>query len=50
MKSKLIALALFDFTATTVALFPAFQSVSGITPIGLPPTDPPVSNAGVNDQ
>ncbi len=50
MKSKLIALALFAFTATTVALFPAYQSVGGITPVVLPPTDPPVINAGVNDQ
>ena len=50
MKSKLIALVLFAFTATTVALFPAYQSVGGMTPVVLPPTDPPVINAGVNDQ
>jgi len=50
MKSKLIALALFAFTATTVAFFPAYQSVGGITPVVLPSTDPPVINAGVNDQ
>jgi len=50
MKSKLIALALFAFTATTVAFFPAYQSVGGITPIGQPPADPPIINPGVNDQ
>ena len=50
MKSKLIALALFAFTATTVAFFPAVQSVGGISPVALPPSDPPVINAGVNDQ
>ncbi|MEN8206033.1 MAG: vWA domain-containing protein [Pseudomonadota bacterium] len=50
MKSKLIALALFAFTATTVAFFPAYQSVGGITPAGLPPADPPIINPGVNDQ
>jgi len=50
MKSKLIALALFAFTATTVAFFPAYQSVGGVTPVALPPTNPPVINAGVNDQ
>ena len=33
MKSKLIALALFAFTAATVALLPAYQSVGGITPV-----------------
>jgi hypothetical protein len=33
---------LFAFTATTVAFFPVFQSVGGITPIGQPPADPPV--------
>jgi Mg-chelatase subunit ChlD/flagellar biosynthesis chaperone FliJ len=50
MKSKLIALALFVFTATTVALFPAFQSLGGMTQAGLPPADPPVINTGVNEQ
>ena len=50
MKSKLIALVLFAFTATTVALFPAYQRVGGMTSVVLPPTDPPVINAGVNDQ
>ena len=50
MKSKLIALALFAFTAATVAFFPAYQSVGGITPVGLPPADPPIIIPGVNDQ
>jgi Mg-chelatase subunit ChlD len=50
MKSKLIALALFATTATTVAFFPAYQSVGGITQTGLPPVDPPIINAGVNEQ
>jgi Mg-chelatase subunit ChlD len=45
MKSKLIALALFAFTATTVAFLPAYQSVGG-----LPPADPPIINPAVNDR
>ncbi|MDH3900143.1 MAG: VWA domain-containing protein [Gammaproteobacteria bacterium] len=45
MKSKLIALALFAVTATTVALLPAYQSVGGITP-----ADPPFVNPVANDQ
>jgi len=46
MKSKIIALALFVVTATTVAFFPAFQSIGAITkttvdpvPIDLPPVN-----------
>lgn len=50
MKSKLIALALFAFTAATVALLPAYQSMGGITPVGQPPTDPPFVNPAANDQ
>ncbi|MEN8106666.1 MAG: vWA domain-containing protein [Pseudomonadota bacterium] len=45
MKSKLIALALFAFTATTVALLPAYQSAGGITP-----ADPPIVNPVANEQ
>ena len=41
MKSKIIALALFAFTATTVALFPAYQSLGGISQVLPPPADPP---------
>ncbi len=50
MKSKLIALALFATTATTVALLPAYQSVGGITPVSLPPADPPIIHPLANDQ
>ncbi|MDX2456409.1 MAG: VWA domain-containing protein, partial [Gammaproteobacteria bacterium] len=45
MKSKLIALALFAVTTTTVALLPAYQSVGDITP-----ADPPVIDPITNDQ
>ena len=45
MKSKLIALALFAVTTTTVALLPAYQSVGDITP-----ADPPVIVPITNDQ
>ena len=50
MKSKIIALALFAFTATTVAFFPAYQSVGGINQVLPPPVDPPVVNPAINDQ
>jgi Mg-chelatase subunit ChlD len=50
MKSKLIALALFAFTATTVALFPAYQSVGGMTPVSPPPSDPPLISPVANDR
>ncbi|MEA2093618.1 MAG: vWA domain-containing protein, partial [Pseudomonadota bacterium] len=49
MKSKLIALALFAATAATVALFPAYQSVGGVTPGILPPVNPPVVKPMVNE-
>lgn len=39
MRSKIIALALFAFTAATVAFYPAAQSVGSITPP--PPADAP---------
>ncbi len=45
MKSKLIALALFGFTAATVALLPVYRSVGGITP-----SDPPFVNPVANEQ
>jgi hypothetical protein len=50
MKSKIIALALFAFTATTVALFPAYQSLGGISQVLPPPADPPVINPVVSNQ
>ena len=50
MKAKLIALALFAFTATTVALFPAYQSVGGNSPVSQPPIDPPLINPATNNQ
>ena len=37
MKTKLIALAIFAATATTVALYPAYQSIGAIN---APPDDP----------
>jgi uncharacterized protein YegL len=45
MKSKLIAFALFAFTAAGVAVYPAYQSIDAITPtdplgVKLPPVDP----------
>ena len=46
MKTRLIALAIFAATATTVALYPAYQSIGAINPaddpsqVGLPPFDP----------
>ena len=47
MKTKLIALAIFAATATTVALYPAYQGVGAITAppddpshVALPPVDP----------
>jgi Mg-chelatase subunit ChlD len=47
MKTKLISLAIFAATATTVALYPAYQSVGAIAAptdgpaeLGLPPFDP----------
>ena len=47
MKTKLIALAIFAATATTVALYPAYQSVGAVAAppdspaqLGLPPFDP----------
>jgi Mg-chelatase subunit ChlD len=47
MKSKLIALSLFIATATTVALYPAYQSIGALSmppvdvqPVRLPPVDP----------
>ena len=47
MKTKLIALAIFAATATTVALYPAYQSVGAVpappsdsAQFGLPPLDP----------
>ena len=45
MKSKLIALALFAFTAATVTMLPAYQKVGDITP-----TNPPVIDPISNDQ
>jgi len=39
MKSKIIALALFAVTAATVTLFPAYQTIGGMTPSKLPPID-----------
>jgi Mg-chelatase subunit ChlD len=55
MKSKLIALALFAVTAAGVALFPAYQSVGGITPVKPPPAvapagDPPLVNPLANER
>ena len=50
MKSKIIALALFAFTATTVALFPAYQSLGGISQVLPPSADPPVINPVVSNQ
>ena len=47
MKNKLIALAIFAATATTVAIYPAYESVGALTTppddpsqVGLPPVDP----------
>jgi Mg-chelatase subunit ChlD len=47
MKTKLIALAIFAATATTVALYPAYQSIGAVRPppddpsrVSLPPVDP----------
>ena len=50
MKSKLVALALFAATAATVALFPAYQSLGGMTPAGTAAANPPVLNAGMTNQ
>ncbi len=50
MKSKLLALALFAFTAATVAFLPTYQSIGGTAPAGVPPADPPFVNPVANDQ
>jgi len=50
MKSKLVALAIFAATAATVVLFPAYQSLGGMTPVSTPPANPPVLNAGMTNQ
>jgi len=44
MKSKITAIALFATTAATVALYPAYQSIGGITPVKQPPIEIPVIN------
>jgi Mg-chelatase subunit ChlD len=50
MKSKIIALALFTFTATSVALYPTYQSVGAVNqppldPVAkLPPVNPIINN------
>ncbi len=43
MKSKIIALALFAFTAAIVAFYPAYQSIGAVT---APPIDPPTPHSG----
>jgi len=47
MRSKIIALALFAFTATTVAFYPSAQSIGAITP---PPLAPPPADALSNER
>ncbi|MEA3290864.1 MAG: vWA domain-containing protein, partial [Pseudomonadota bacterium] len=52
MKSKIIALALFAFTAATVAFYPAVQTTgaANIPPVALPPVDPPSVDPIANEQ
>ncbi len=45
MKSKLIALALFAFTAATVALLPTYRSADAVTPTPLPASVLPANDS-----
>ncbi len=44
MKAKIIAFSLFTVTAGTVALYPAYQSIGAVTPVGVQPVQQPPVN------
>jgi Mg-chelatase subunit ChlD len=49
MKSKILAIALFSATVASVALYPVYQSIGGLTPIKHLPVKIPATNMVANN-